>query len=65
LSAITSRPKLRLFSDIGAKKDGAWSLRGLTLKVDGQDSVIDLICQSKVEIKDFRWRVGQALLAFS
>jgi hypothetical protein len=50
---------------MGAKKDDAWSLRRLTLKVDGQDSVIDLIYQSKVEIKDFRWRVGQALLAFS
>jgi hypothetical protein len=31
------------------KKDGVWSLTRLTLKVDGQDRVIDLIGQSRVE----------------
>jgi Cytochrome oxidase complex assembly protein 1 len=40
------------------KQAGVWSLTKLTLKVDGYDGVIDLIGQSKVEIKGLRWRVG-------
>jgi hypothetical protein len=40
------------------KQAGVWSLTKLTLKVDGRDGVIDLIGQSKVEIKGLRWRVG-------
>jgi len=39
------------------KKDGRWSLTKLTLKVDGR-GVIDLIEQSKVEIKSDDRRVG-------
>jgi hypothetical protein len=35
-----------------------WWLTKLTLKVDGRDSVIDLIKQSRVEIDGSRWRVG-------
>ena len=40
------------------KKDGVWSIKKLTLKVDGRDGVIDLINQSKVEINGVRRRVG-------
>jgi hypothetical protein len=40
------------------KKDGRWSITKLTLKVDGRDGVIDLIEQSKVEIKGTDRRVG-------
>jgi hypothetical protein len=35
-------------------KDGVWSLTKLTLKLDGRDTVIDLVNQSKVELKGSR-----------
>jgi hypothetical protein len=41
------------------KEGGVWSLRSLTLKVDGRDGVIDLLKQSNVELESFRWRVGE------
>ena len=47
------------------KKDGVWSLTRLTLKVDGQDGVIDLINQSKVELEYFRRCAGEVVPTFS
>jgi hypothetical protein len=41
-------------------KDGVWSVTKLTLKVDGRDTVIDLVNQSKVEIKGSRLRYAEA-----
>jgi hypothetical protein len=41
------------------KRGGVWSLRSLTLRVDGRDGVIDLLKQSSVELESFqlaRWR---------
>ncbi len=41
------------------KMGGVWSLRSLTLKVDGRDRVIDLLKQSSVALEGCRWRVGE------
>jgi Cytochrome oxidase complex assembly protein 1 len=41
-SATGTKAKGRVFVE-AIKKDGVWSIRRLTLKVDGQDGVIDLI----------------------
>ena len=40
----------RLFVE-ALKKNGAWSLRTLNLKIDGSDQVIDLLKDSRVEIQ--------------
>jgi hypothetical protein len=58
-SATGTKAAGRVFLE-AINKDGVWSLTKLTLKVDGRDSVIDLIKRSKVEINGARWRVGQA-----
>lgn len=42
------------------KKDGVWSLKTLKLKVDGRDDEIDLLKESRVEMKDYRWRWAAA-----
>jgi hypothetical protein len=44
-SATGSKAKGTVFVD-AIKKDGAWTIRRLTLKVDGRDGVIDLITGS-------------------
>jgi hypothetical protein len=59
-SATGTKAAGRVFLE-AINKDGVWSLTKLTLKVDGRDSVIDLIKRSKVEINGARWRVGQAV----
>jgi len=41
------------------KTGGVWSLKSLTLKVDGRDGVIDLLKQSSVELESLRLRVGE------
>jgi hypothetical protein len=56
-SATGSKATGRVFLE-GIKKDGVWSLTRLTLRVEGGNAVIDLINQSRVEIGEFRWRVG-------
>ena len=56
-SATGAKAAGRVFLE-AIKKDGVWSLTKLTLKVEGRNSVIDLIKQSKVEIRGARWRVG-------
>jgi len=56
-SATGTKATGRVFLE-AINKAGVWSLTKLTLKVDGYDSVIDLIRQSKVEIKGPRWRVS-------
>ena len=56
-SATGTKATGRVFLE-AINKAGVWSLTKLTLKVDGHDSVIDLIRQSKVEIKGPRWRVS-------
>src|SRR5262249_30180667 len=43
------------------KTGGVWSLRSLTLKVDGRDRVIDLLKQSSVELEGFHRRNGRKL----
>jgi hypothetical protein len=59
LSFSATGPKAigRIFLE-AVKKDGVWSLTRLTLKVDGRDGVIDLINQTKVEIKGARRHIG-------
>jgi len=59
-SATGSKVTGRVFLE-ATKQAGVWSLTKLMLKVEGRDGVIDLIGQSKVEIKGLRWRVGQAV----
>jgi hypothetical protein len=57
LSFSVSGPKGtgRVFLE-ATKKDGAWSLGSLKLKVDGQDSVIDLLRPTRAEIDgERRW----------
>jgi hypothetical protein len=56
-SATGSKAVGRVFLE-AIKKDGVWSLTRLTLRVEGGNAVIDLINQSRVEIGEFRWRVG-------
>jgi Cytochrome oxidase complex assembly protein 1 len=56
-SATGTKAAGRVFLE-AVKKDGRWSLTKLTLKVDGRDGVIDLIEQSKVEIKGADRRAG-------
>ena len=56
-SATGTKAAGRVFLE-AIKKDGRWSITKLTLKVDGRDGVIDLIEQSKVEIKGTDRRVG-------
>jgi hypothetical protein len=56
-SATGTKAAGRVFLE-AISRDGVWSLTRLTLKVDGRDGVIDLINQSRVEIKDSRWRIG-------
>jgi hypothetical protein len=56
-SATGTKARGQVFLE-AMKKDGIWSLTKLTLKVEGRDGVIDLIKQSKVEIRGARWRVG-------
>ena len=56
-SAIGTKAAGRVFLE-AIKKDGRWSITKLTLKVDERDGVIDLIEQSKVEIKGTDRRVG-------
>jgi hypothetical protein len=56
-SATGTKAAGRVFLE-AFKKDGRWSITKLTLKVDGRDGVIDLIEQSKVEIKGPDRRVG-------
>jgi hypothetical protein len=56
-SATGSKAAGQVFLE-AIKKDGVWSIKKLTLKVDGRDGVIDLINQSKVEINGVRRRVG-------
>lgn len=41
------------------KTGGVWSLRRLTLKVDGRDEVIDLLKQLSAELESFRRRIGE------
>jgi hypothetical protein len=51
LSFSASGPKAGgQVSLVAEKKDGVWSLKALTLKVDGRDGVIDLLKDSKVEL---------------
>lgn len=64
LSFSVSGPKGagRVFLE-ATKKDGAWSLGSLKLKMDGQDSVIDLLRPTRAEIDgDRRW-AGLAAVA--
>jgi Cytochrome oxidase complex assembly protein 1 len=56
-SATGSKATGRVFLE-AIKKEGVWSLTRLTLRVEGGNAVIDLINQSRVEIGEFRWRVG-------
>jgi hypothetical protein len=49
-SATGTKATGRVFLE-AIKKDGVWSLTKLTLKVDGSDSVIDLLRQSRAGIK--------------
>jgi hypothetical protein len=56
-SATGTKATGRIFLE-AIKRDGVWSLTKFTLKVDGRDSVIDLIKQSRAELKGFRRRVG-------
>jgi hypothetical protein len=39
------------------REDGGWSLTTLTLKINGICGVIDLLRESRVEIRS-RWRVA-------
>ena len=52
-SVTGSKATGRVFLE-AVKKDGVWSLTRLALKVDGSDSVIDLLRQSRVEIRSRR-----------
>jgi Cytochrome oxidase complex assembly protein 1 len=54
-SATGTKATGRVFLE-AIQRDGVWSLTKLTLKVDGSDSVIDLLRQSRAGIKS-RWRV--------
>lgn len=56
-SATGTKAAGRIFLE-ATKKEGAWSLKNLTLKVEGHDNVIDLLKQSRVEIESFHWRFG-------
>ena len=57
LSFSVSGPKGagRVFVE-ATKTGGVWSLRSLSLKVEGRDGVINLMNQSRVEIDDVRLR---------
>src|SRR5579871_6136899 len=37
------------------KENGVWSLKVLKLRADGRDDEIDLLRESRVELKTFRW----------
>lgn len=58
LSFSATGPKAagRIFHE-AFKKDGVWSLKTLTLKVDGRDGVIDLLRESRVELEKPRRRL--------
>jgi hypothetical protein len=56
-SATGTKAAGRIFL-LAVKKDGIWSLSQLALKVDGNDSLIDLLKDSQVERKDVQRRAG-------
>jgi Cytochrome oxidase complex assembly protein 1 len=43
------------------KENGIWSLKTLKLRIDGRDDVIDLLKESRVEMRDFRWHWAAAI----
>jgi Cytochrome oxidase complex assembly protein 1 len=47
----------RLFLE-AIKKDGVWSITSLTLKVDGGDSMIDLVGGKRAALEGSYWRLG-------
>lgn len=58
LSFSATGPKAagRIFLE-AFKKNGVWSLKTMTLKVDGRDGVIDLLGESRVELETPRRRL--------
>ena len=45
------------------KQSGMWLLKGLKLKIDGSDRVIDLLNPNRADIGSHRWRAGFSVAA--
>ena len=56
-SATGAKAKGRVFLE-AIKKEGIWSIRRLTLKVDGQDEAINLLDETRAAIEGLLWQVG-------